>query len=359
LRADNVWDVKATGQTFDGRDFFRSMFSVGQSEEAPRSGERSGVDLKAEIQTVLGFSDTSLRSVRLALSRRSDALTALTARGLLDGGRALDVGLRQGTSGRRIIDARSDDAGQVLKLVGIYPSIQGGRLKLDVDLDGRGVVEKNGVLFVEAFQVLGDPVVSEVFQISSDGTATVESSSRARPRVVRQVFDFDWMRAPFFIGNQEVVLRDTEIRGPLFGALMNGKANFRNRTVDLGGSYIPLQGLNAAIGAIPGIGQLLAGPKGEGILGITFLVKGPMAQPQVTVNPLALLTPGVTRELMQMTNPTPTITPAQPKPKAPATTSRAKASSAPASTATGSPQSGRPVLPRIQDGWSSRTTPSQ
>jgi hypothetical protein len=360
LRQDNVWDVKASGQTFDGRDIFRSLFSVGEIVAAPRVGasERTGLDLKADIQNVIGFSEIGLRSVRVQLSKRQDALSALIARGVLDGGRPLDIALRQGAGGRRVLEARSDDAGQVLKLVGFYPNLQGGKLRLDVDLDARGPVEKNGILFVESFQVLGDPVVSEVFQFSGDVSTSSEQAGRGRQRIVRQVFEFEWMRVPFLVGNQQFVLQDAEVRGPLFGALVRGKADLRARTVNLGGSYIPLQGLNAAIGAIPGIGQLLAGPKGEGVLGITFAVQGSMAQPQVTVNPLSLLTPGVTRELMQMTSPTPGITPAAPKSKAPAATAaRTKASSAPATATPGA--AGPSAKPRIQDGWSSQTTPSQ
>ena len=361
LRADNVWEVKAKGATYDGREFFRSLFSVGQLVEKPLPVRKdvAGLDLRAEIDNVVGYAETPLRAVRIQLSKRQGQLTQIAARGALEGGRTLEASLQPTPGAPRALIARSDDAGQAFKLVGFYPNLQNGRMRLEVNLDGRGAVEKNGLLQVEAFQILGDPVINEVLQVSDDGRAQVDTSKRGpRRQVVRQVFEFDWMRVPFLVGSQQFVLSDSEIRGPLVGAVIRGKADFRQRFVSLGGTYVPLQGLNSAIGAIPGLGQLLAGPRGEGILGITFAIQGPMAQPQVIVNPLSLMAPGIFREMFQLTNPTPYITPPQVKDertKAPPE-QRARASSTPASAANVS--NAPRVEPQIQGGWSSETTPA-
>ena len=40
---------------------------------------------------------------------------------------------------------------------------------------------------------------------------------------------------------------------------------------------------------------VLTGPRGEGLFGITFGIKGSMERPQVIVNPLSLITPGIFR----------------------------------------------------------------
>jgi hypothetical protein len=352
LRADNVWDVRAHGQTYDGRDFFRSLFSVGQlSDKVPRR-EQAGLDFKADIDTVIGFSDVSLRGLTLQLSKRAGKLTHLIAHGNVDGGKPLDITLQQGLRVPRKLVARSDDAGQVFRLVDFYPNLQGGRLRLEVNLDGRGAAEKTGVMLVERFRLLGDPVISEVLQFPDEARSAAQSAARAPRRYVRQAIDFDWVRAPFSVGHGQFVLEDSEIRGPLLGATMRGKADFRARSVNLGGTYVPLQGLNSAVGVIPGLGQLLAGPKGEGVLGITFAIQGPMAQPQVLVNPLSLAAPGILREMFQMTNPSPTVTP-RPEQITPPSSLNARASSAPAA---GMPAS---AAPRGEpSGWSSETIPA-
>src|SRR5690606_27574363 len=134
-------------------------------------------------------------------------------------------------------------------------------------------------------------------------------------------------RLPFSIGHGQFVIGESEIRGPLVGATLRGKADFRSRQVNIGGTYVPLQGLNSALGVIPGLGQILAGPRGEGILGITFAIRGPMANPEVLVNPLSLVAPGIFREMFQMT-PNQTVTPPRTVPRQPSTGPRSSSTPA-------------------------------
>jgi hypothetical protein len=362
--ADRVWDIRAKGPTFDGRPMFRALFDLGRPPGAtPKPGERSGFDITAEIDTVLGFTDTTLRAVKLSASRREDRLTALDVKGTLEGGKPFAALIRQQPGVGRQLLAEGADAGQVFKLVGFYPSAVGGLMQLEVNLDGRGVNEQSGTLWARDFAVLGDPVASEVFQNADQTTAAQPNGGGrgGRPRVVRSRFDFDGMRIPFSVGQGQFVMNDAVLRGPLIGATMRGRIDFRGQTVNVGGTYVPASALNSAIGGI--LGPLSGGPQGEGLFGITFAVQGPIEKPQVIVNPLSLLTPGIFREIMQMTPETFTIqqrdaapgtSRAGPRagqgPSAPAT----RASSAPASeqrapAPAAAPPSG--VAPEVSSDW--------
>jgi hypothetical protein len=366
LRQDNIWDVRIKGPTLDGRDIFRSLFSVGQlggPTPAKTGKEAQGVDVRAEIDTLLGFSDLALKGVKLQASKRQDRLTALTLKGNLEGGRPLDITLQQGAGQSRTLVATSEDAGQVFRLIGFYPSVQGGRLRLQVNLDGRGPAEKTGLLQVQKFRLLGDPVV-EVLSGREDATNSSDgpqSAAQRRPRTVRQVVEFDTFQAPFAVGYGQFVIEDADLRGPLFGANLRGKADFRSRTVNLAGAYAPLQGLNAAIAVIPGIGQILAGPRGEGVFAITFVVQGPMANPDVLFNPFSLLTPGFLREITQLSNPSTQVTPTAERAAPPRRTPAVRASS----TATETPAAQRPsegpppAKPAVGGAWTSGTEPTQ
>ena len=64
LRSDNVWDIKAKGPTFDGREFFRALFNIGAATAKPQK-PRAGTDLEVDVDTVIGFSEVSLRSLKL------------------------------------------------------------------------------------------------------------------------------------------------------------------------------------------------------------------------------------------------------------------------------------------------------
>jgi hypothetical protein len=104
------------------------------------------------------------------------------------------------------------------------------------------------------------------------------------------------------------VLEESYLKGPMLGATLRGKVDFRTKRVNIGGTYIPLQGLNGGlIGDIPLIGQILTGTQGEGVLGMTFAVQGSTSSPQVIVNPFSLVAPGIFRDIFQMTSMDPTI----------------------------------------------------
>lgn len=356
LGKDNIWNIKANGQTYDGRDFFRSLFQVGDGGSGKgKSDKASGsANVSLDISNVIGASDVTLRGLKLKLSSRSGDLTALDARGTLDGGAAVAIALDNSAAARRLL-VDSVDAGQVLRLVDFYPNMQGGRLKLEVNLDGRGAAEKTGVLWVDQFKILGDPIVSEVVSSADQGRPAIGGK---RP-VTREVFEFDKMRAPFSIGYGQFVLEESYMKGPLLGANVRGKVDFKTRRVNIGGTYIPLQGLNGAFGGIPVLGQLISGTQGEGIFGITFAVQGAISDPQVIVNPLSMVAPGIFRDMFQMTTIDPKVQVREEKaPKKPAT-ERVRASSTPGGEAKrDNAKKLRTAKPDIVDGWSSSTTPA-
>lgn len=341
LDAKRIWKISAKGPTFDAKDLFRSLLALGNTPETGIQAlhPAAGVDLSAEIDTVLGHSDVSLRDYRLKVSERGDHIVSLEGQGILDGGQSLTVQID--AKGPRRLYAETADAGQAFKLVGFYPNMQGGRLRLEVDLAGRGAAEKSGVLWIEDFRVLGDPVVSEVYSSAEAGNSEGSSPAGRRRRVEREVFEFHRMKAPFSIGHGQFVLDDSYIRGPLLGASIRGKADYNARRLNLGGTYVPLQGINSALCEIPLFGPIVSGFDCQGVFGITYAIQGPMSSPQVLVNPLSMFTPGILRTIMEMTSPNPQV-------QAPRTQQRVRASS---TSRDGEPQT-------VIDGWSSETTPA-
>jgi AsmA-like C-terminal region/Protein of unknown function len=349
LRPDNVWDVTAKGPTYDGRDIFRAFFDINRSQEAIGKA-RPGLDLRAEIDTVIGFYDASMRNVRVNMQKRGDKLVALDSRGSLEGGKVFAAQLKPEPGQPRRLRAESTDAGQLFKLVGFYPNAVGGQMRLEVNLDGKGPAERTGTLWANDFYLLGDPVVSELFQ-ATDGSAS--NSGGGRKTVVREKFEFERMRVPFSVGHGQFVISGASLNGPLVGATIRGTVDFKSQKVQLGGTYIPLSGLNNLLAPVPIFGPLLTGPRGEGIFGITFAIQGDMNNPQVIVNPLSLITPGIFREIMQMTPDDPSV---QVREKGPA---RDNSGAARASSTTIKPTTGGGDLgttPDIGAGWSAEAT---
>lgn len=349
-RPDNVWNVKVRGKTFDGMAIMRSLYAF---EEKRKSASASDpLDLDARIDTVIGHNDTTVRQLRLKFQRRDKRIVGLEMNATLDGGSPIEARMQSVQDG--VMHVETHDAGQALKTIGFYASMVGGRGDLWVDLDGSTGIERSGRIKINKFRILGDPVVSELVQ-GADETGPAIAIGKERPvrRVVREEIVFDSLRGSFATGNGQVAIESLTAAGPLIGASVRGKMDFRTRSVSLGGTYVPLSGLNRVLAGIPIFGELLTGPRKDGVIGITFAVDGSMANPNVIINPLSMVAPGVLREIFQMVPDNPRVTPVD--------GAAPLGSGASTSRAAGQPEPGRqrkrPATgPQVLDGWSSHST---
>jgi len=88
-----------------------------------------------------------------------------------------------------------------------------------------------------------------------------------------------------------VDLRKGSAIGLSMGVSLAGLYDTASQRFDMQGVVSPLYLLN-------GIGSILT-PKGEGLFGFAYKLRGTAADPQVNVNPLSILTPGMFRELFR------------------------------------------------------------
>jgi hypothetical protein len=202
-----------------------------------------------------------------------------------------------------VLNAEARDAGAAFRLVGFYPSVEGGEASLKVNLDAGGAGTKSGTLWARNFVVLGDSVVNDV--LTDPNSAAVLGPSQRKQQVTRQRIAFNQLRVPFSVGDGKFRLKDAYMNGPMLGATMRGTVDFKAQIVELGGTYVPLYGLNSALGSIPILGRVLVGRQGEGVVGITFAIKGKLDDPTVLVNPMSVMTPGIFRQIFEFTGTVP------------------------------------------------------
>ena len=304
LNDKNIWQVKARGTTFDGRNLFQSLFSAGKitNKKIERPKDRAGIDLDAEISNLVGFEDTMLKNVKVKLSRRRGKLSALSARGLFNDGKPINVSMVNEPGKPRFLLSETDDAGSAFRLVGFYPSVIGGRGSLRINMDGEGYAEKIGKLWATNFYIRGDPVVGQVLVNTPDEAELPANGGQKKGgrKIKYSKTQFSRLKMSFSVGEGQLVLNNSYINGPLIGATIRGRIDYDRKRVDLGGTYVPLYGLNSIAGGIPLIGTLFRGRHGEGLFGITFLVQGKMANPNVIVNPISVITPGIFRQIFDM-----------------------------------------------------------
>ena len=295
VRDGNVLEVDAHGPSYNGKQFFQSLFSAGQIAEDADPRDPFSVDLTARFGTVVGFYNSTVTDVQATLKKRSGRLVELNATGKLNGRSPLAVKL-DGTNGARIIRAESHDAGAAFRLIGFYPKVDGGEASLEVNLDASDAGMKSGTLWARNFAVLGNSVVSDVL---SDPQSQAALGGERKKQVRQSRIAFSQLRAPFSVGNGQFQLNDAYVNGPALGATMRGRVDFKTKTVNLGGTYVPLYGLNSALGAIPILGGIFVGREGEGVVGITFAIQGQLDDPNVLVNPISVVAPGIFRQIFE------------------------------------------------------------
>jgi hypothetical protein len=290
-----VLEVEAHGPSYNGKQFFQSLFSAGQLAEDSDAPDPFSVDLTARIGTVVGSYNTTVNDAQVTLQKRAGRLVALNATGKLNGQMPLAVKLEE-ASGVRIIRAESRDAGAAFRLIGFYPKVEGGQASLEVNLDTSEPGMKTGTLWARDFSVLGDSVVSDVL---TDPQSMAALGGERKKEVRQSRIAFNRLRAPFSVGKGQFLLNDAYVNGPQLGATMRGRVDFKSQTVNLGGTYVPLYGLNSALGAIPILGGIFVGRQGEGVVGITFAIQGQLDDPNVLVNPMSVVAPGIFRQIFE------------------------------------------------------------
>ncbi len=306
LTPKNVLKVQAKGPSFDGRQFFRSLFKGGrisESQPAPLK-DQPGLDLSVEIETVFGYYDATLKSVVVEAKRRNGKLTYLEAAGRLNGAAPLIVHVEKKKGQPRMLTSDATDAGSVLRLTGAWGSARGGTMNLKVNLDGGRGYEKSGVIDVRRLEIVNDEVVGRVVSQAEQERARVKpNAGNGGQQAYGERMVFDRMVVPFAITSRELQIRDAAVQGTGFGVTGHGRVDFSRELVAFSGTYVPFYGVNNLLGGVPIIGDILTGPGGkEGIFAMTFAIKGRTSNPEVIVNPASMFAPGLLRQIFEFDN---------------------------------------------------------
>ena len=132
------------------------------------------------------------------------------------------------------------------------------------------------------------------------------SSTRARPATAWRAqaqaagdLHFTQLRIPFRQEGWVIAIDDAALRGPMVGATASGTINIPGGKMAVSGTLIPAFGINNIAGAIPIIGAILGGGRNEGLVGITYKLFGPLDAPELTMNPISAIAPGIFRKIFE------------------------------------------------------------
>lgn len=183
----------------------------------------------------------------------------------------------------------STEAGQVMGAAGLIKSARGGDLTLTLiprAADGH----YDGTLAITETRVQNAPALANLL--------SAVSVVGLLDQMTNQGVLFTNVDAKFVLTPNVIAVMESSATGPSLGISMDGTYRPGTKQMDMQGVFSPLYLLN-------GIGSILT-RRGEGLIGFNFTLAGDPAAPQVAVNPLSALTPGMFREIFR--RPAPRVT---------------------------------------------------
>jgi len=184
----------------------------------------------------------------------------------------------------------ANDMGAALRALDILDTVRGGRLAIVGHSDGplpasplEGRIEARDYVAVDA------PVFARLLTVASlTGIGDLLSGQGVRFERLIGAFTLD-----------DGTLRTDLIRayGASLGLTAKGEIDFDGSRIDLKGTVVPAYSMNRILGEIPLLGPILTGGEGEGLFAVTYHMTGDLGDPEVSVNPLSILTPGFLRGL--------------------------------------------------------------
>jgi hypothetical protein len=280
--------VTISGEQLDLKPMLSQFFSLGQGSGGVQTAFEDTISLDVQLDRALGYYATTAFNVDLDLLLAGADLRRVNMTAQFSEGNALSVTTNPAPNGRTLSVA-FNDAGTLLRLVGVYSQLAGGSGNLVMTTDREQDLEA-GQLVMNDFAIVDEANVAQVLGNHSDSRAAIAQQNR---------LDFDGAQVDFIRRDDRVEVQNAVLAGDTVGGTLRGFIYTNQRTYDLTGTYVPLFGLNNAFQQIPLLGPLLGGRDGEGLVGVTFAVQGPLDNPQFRINPLSILVPGAFRELFE------------------------------------------------------------
>ena len=292
--ASGVFTLDIGGDSLDIRHIIDNVLG-GEGLLDDGSEEEDGdeeVVTRGRIERLLGHDGVELRNAVFYLRQSGDHVIASQLDAEL-GEEHFHLHLETpvGGDGRKLT-VSSGDGGAILKGLDLYPHIAEGALSVEADLSPIGEpLEIRGRITGGSFRLLNAPAFARLLTLASlSGIEELFSQSG--------IF-FRELELPFVMSSEEIRLLDGDMSGPSLGLTLRGSIDRSAKQVDLQGTLVPSYTLNSLLGIIPVLGELIIGREGEGIFGITFLVKGPVEDVEIVANPLSVLTPGFLRRFIE------------------------------------------------------------
>lgn len=185
-----------------------------------------------------------------------------------------------------LLSIDSNDAGSALKFLRIYDYLKGGSLSIEA---------KRG-----ADKVMVGHAKARNFNLTKTGILvkllTLASFTGIVDMLSGDGIAFTHFDAPFEYKDEVLKLKGSKVFGNVLGISLSGEYDSYTDNLNFKGMVAPAYGLNAMLGKIPLVGNLLSGRDGT-VFAANYDITGDISDPVININPLSALSPNSIKEL--------------------------------------------------------------
>ena len=281
-RGDGEFDLALSGSSFD-------MAALPDDDGSGADLALPPLHVRARLERLWTDEDWPVSRLRLEAELRDDRWETLEARGRIGDGSPAIFEISRSSPEERRFDFRAASLEDVLEIFTGFDDVEGGTLHVRGRLpDDDSAI--SGVFLGRNFVIEDTPILVRLLSLAS-------------LKVIGDLFSaqglaFERVELPFVLREDVLTISDGRMVGPGIGFTVSGTADLANDMLDLEGTLVPVYALNTILGEIPLLGDILTGiEEGGGLASFVFSMRGPADDPEVRVNPLSVLAPGILRNL--------------------------------------------------------------
>ena len=269
--------VVISGTVFDAEPLLKTLYN--ESEKKTFSKNFSS-EIKINLDKAITGTDDDVFDLGMIAFINKGSYNKLSLKGNFSNDEIIEMSIYQIDKDNKTLQVISDRARPFIKHLNFIKGFEGGKLEYE------SIISKqvsNSNLKITDFKVSKVPALAQLLTLASlQGIADTLSGEGIR---------FESFEMKSNSEGNVMNIEDALAMGPAVSILLEGYVD-KGKIVSLRGTLVPATKLNSIIASIPLVGDILVGKKtGEGVVGVSFKMKGPPKDIKTTVNPIKTLTP--------------------------------------------------------------------
>ncbi|MCX8997803.1 DUF3971 domain-containing protein [Rhizobiaceae bacterium BDR2-2] len=288
-------ELSVNGRRIDARHVINKLKTDYEGEKsAGGDGDTGSFAVTLNVDRLAGFNDEELTGVSARYAMKAGTPSAIDFKGVTGSGQAIVSEMLN--DGRGTISVTSGDAGAFARFIDLYKNMNGGLLNLR--LAAMDAQSWSGSIDLRSFRLSNEQRLQSIVSTPAGQSGQSLNSAVKRDIDVSSA-GFQRAFARIIARNGVLAVENGVLRGEQVGATFQGTVRDGRGNMDLTGTFMPAYGLNRLFAELPIIGTILGNGRDRGLIGITFRMTGKFTQPNLSVNPLSIIAPGVFRQIFE------------------------------------------------------------